>query len=242
MDECLFLPPVPTRPKLLTARGNSALFTRHIRGKLPKQPVLDCRYTFNTDGHNARYALKNVTTGAWNLEIAAVIGRETGGVTQGEALSHVFGYTMMLDHSIRLGDYPFANDWSMPDSDKQMMDYFYEGCFNGNSACPVPLGPVITTRDEIPDPHALMQTERESGRLVSHISTDSVLITFSEIISYISSFITLRPGDMLSSASIAYDGYPYWDGYLGENAYIEGEIAEIGRLRLYLDDERGAWK
>lgn len=239
LEGCEFLPPVPKSLKLLTARGNSTIFTRVIKSSIPKQPVMEMRYAFNIVGHDAAFNLpETMITGGWNMELVAVFGQTTSGVRTEDALENIFGYTLMLDHGGRTDRYPFARQWAIPDHEKTMMDWFFEGCFNGNAQVPLPIGPVIVTRDEIPDPHNLSFEERESGRLISRGHTGSVLFTIPEMTEYISAFSTLEPGDMMSTASIGYDGYPLWPDRLPEGAYYEATVERIGTLRLGIMDNR----
>lgn len=236
-----FFPPMPQNPKILTGRGNSAVFVRSIRGALCKQPVLEQRYNFNYTGHNSTFCLDPTYKGAggWNYEMVMVIGKTAKNVRKEDAYDYIFGYTSMIDIGIHKEGYPFdvGGIWSMPAEDKVFSDYAYEGCFNGNVSAPIPLGPFIVTKDEAGDPHNQILTERESGMLISHGMTDAVYFTFPETLAYLSSFMTLDPGDMVDSASITYDGYPFQDSY-DEGSFIEGGTTNIDAVRLYLDDKR----
>lgn len=236
---CTFLPPVPAAPKLLTARGNSTIFTRVIRTRLPTQPVMEMRYAFNLVGHDATFTLPaTMISGGWNMELVAVQGQPAANMSRDNVLESIFGYTLMLDHGGRTDEFPFGSRWAVPADEKTVMDGFFEGCFNGNAQVPLPLGPVIVTRDEIADPHELNFEERESGRLISRGHTGSVLFTIPEMVSYLGSFSTLEPGDMLSTASIGYDGYPLWPDRLPDGAYYEATVEGIGTLRLNIVDKR----
>lgn len=234
-----FLPPVPQAPRLQTARGNSALFTRCIRSKLPKLPIMVIRTNFNIVGHNSSFMLKG--QGGWNLEIVMVLGRDARDVSAGDAYDYVFGYTLMLDHSGgEAAKNPFAqgNAFAIPQDEKKFVDLAFEGCWNGNARVPIAVGPVIVTRDEIPDPHAMMQKETESGRLISLVSTGAVLFTFPEIVTHMSHIMTLEAGDMFSCASIGYDGYPTSAEPLPPHAYYQGETDIIPPLRLNVIEAR----
>ena len=211
------------------------------RGAVCKQPVMEQRFNFNLTGHNSLWTIQDgYAGGGWNYEMVCVMGKPCHGVAARDAYDYVFGYTNMLDHSGRYQNYPFSagNKWAMPDEDKVFADWAYEGCFNGNTQVPTPIGPCIVTKDEVGDPHAQMLEERESGRLVTFGSAAAVCFTFSEMIEYMSSFLTLYPGDMMSSASITYDGFPNWPGRYPDNAYIQATAEKIGTLRLRIRDSR----
>lgn len=236
-----FLPPVPAVPKLFTARGNSSCFVRVCKSPICKQPVMEQRYNFNLVGHNSVETLgKGFAGGGWNYEMVCVMGKACHNAKKESAYDYVFGYTNMLDHSGRYQDYPYeeGNKWGLPAGEKVFSDWAYEGCYNGNTQVSTPLGPYIVTKDEVGDPHDQMLEERESGRLVAYGSANAVCFTFDEMIAYVSTFLTLRPGDMMSSASITYDGYPTWPQPYPENAYIQAKASKLGRLRLWIHDER----
>lgn len=240
VKQATFLPPVPASPKLFTGRGNSACFVRTGRSPICKQPVMEQRYNFNLVGHNSVETLKSgFVGGGWNYEMVCVMGKPCHGVTKENAYDYVFGYVNMLDHSGNYSDYPYRadNKWGIPDSEKVFSDWAYEGCYNGNTQIPTPIGPYIVTKDEVGDPHEQMTEERESGRLVTYGSANAVCFTFDEMIAYMSSFMTLHPGDMMSCASITFDGFPYYEEY-PENAYIQAKASKLGRLRLWIKDER----
>ncbi len=236
-----FLPPVPASPTLLTARGNSACFTRVSRGAICKQPVMEQRYNFNLIGHNSTWTIKDGFTGdGWNYEMIVVMGKDCHNVSEKDANDYVFGYVNMLDHGGGYTDFPYnkGNKWDFPDEEKIFDDWAYQGCFNGNTQVPLPIGPYIVTKDEVGDPHDQMLEERENGRLVSFGSCNAVVFTFAEMISYMSHFLVLHPGDMMSSASITYDGYPGWAEKRPENAYYQATTDKLGTLRMNIRDDR----
>lgn len=233
-----FLPPLPAVPKLLTSRGNSAVFCRVQKIPICKQPVMEQRYNFNLVGHLSTEVVRDgFTATGWNYEMVVVMGKPCHGVKVENVKDYIFGYTNMLDHG---GGYPgpFSKEWSMPAEDKVFADHAYAGCYNGNTQVPTPIGPYITTKDEVGDPHDQILEERESGRLVSLGSAKAVVFTIDEMVAYTSGFMTLQPGDMLSTASITYDGYPGTAGKYPENAYIQVKTEKMGTLRLWIRDER----
>ena len=237
--ESKFLPPIPAAPRLQTARGNSCIFSRCIMSKLPKLPVLEIRPSFNIVGHDSTFEMK--APGGWNLEIVMVMGRDARNVKAADAYDYVFGYTNILDHSggePEKNPYTAGKAFAIPEEQKVFIDYAYQGCWNGNARVPLALGPVIVTKDEIPDPHAMIQKETESGRLVSMVSTAAVVFTFPEIVESLSAMMTMEAGDMFSAASIGYDGYPTPKTRLPEGAYYQGETDKLPPLRLNVVDHR----
>ena len=235
-----FLPPLPAVPKFFTARGNSALHTRMRKSPVCKQPVMEQRYNYNLTGHLHTDVWTDGFKGfGWNYEMVVVMGKPCQGITQDEAEAHIFGYTNMLEYCGGHGN-PFFNGgvWDMPEEEKVFADYAYGDCYNGNTQTPTPIGPYITTKDEVGDPHDQLLEERENGRLVSLGSGKAVTFTINEMVAYASGFMKLRPGDMFSTASITYDAYQNFPGRYPENSYIQIKTEKLGTLKLCIKDER----
>lgn len=236
-----YLAPVGEYSNLYTMRGISTIFSRVIKLKVPTQPTYDMRYTHNFAGHNctAVFTDENCPDG-WNQEFIAIIGKTAKNIEKEEAFSYIGGYTLMIDHPGYHRRSPFYRDgmWKMEENDMEIIDHFYRTNFHNNAEFPMPIGPYITTSDEVPEPHNLLSREEENGRLVSVGSSEGMLIYFDEALSYISRYMTLRPGDMISSSSISYDGYKHWDSH-EEGSYVEVSMQTLGSLRMNIVDKRG---
>jgi 2,4-diketo-3-deoxy-L-fuconate hydrolase len=119
-----------------------------------------------------------------------VIGRRCSRVTQREALDYVWGYTCVNDVSAR--DLQFADgQWFRGKS----LDTF------------CPLGPFLTTADEVPDPQALQVRAYVNREVRQDSSTANMVFSVAELISYISTTITLVPGDLIATGTPAGVGY-----------------------------------
>lgn len=240
VDGAEFLPPLPAVPTFFTARGNSALHTRIKMRPVCKQPVMEQRYNFNLAGHLTTNVVRDGFKGyGWNYEMVVVMGKPCHGITKENAEDYIFGYTNMLEYAGGHGN-PFFNGgrWDMPDEERVFADYAYGDCYNGSTQTPTPIGPYITTKDEVGDPHDQLFEERENGRLVSLASAKAVTFTINEMVAYASGFMTLWPGDMFSTASITYDAYQSAPGRYPENSYIQVKTEKLGTLRLLIKDER----
>ena len=120
-------------------------------------------------------------------------------------------------------------------------DHMAVGAFFSNSLPPHPIGPWIVTKDEIPDPYDLWITGEENygqPRLIEKVSSGASLFLFEDAFAFMSRLLTLKPGDMLSSASIGYDGYGIWDD-APPGSWVQTTCEKIGSLRLNLTP-RGA--
>ncbi|MFF3438849.1 fumarylacetoacetate hydrolase family protein [Streptosporangium sp. NPDC002721] len=151
----------------------------------------------------------------WEAELAVVIGKPARDVGAAEAMDHVFGYTIVNDVSAR--DAQFADG-----------QWFRGKNFDG--FCPI--GPWITTPGEVADPHALAISARVGGETVQDSSTGEMIFKIPEIISYLSRYMTLNPGDVIAT------GTPYGVGmgrtpqlWLGDGDVVEVEVEGLGTLR-----------
>lgn len=151
-------------------------------------------------------------------ELTVVIGRPARHVAEADALGHVAGYAIMNDGSVR--------DWQ-----RRVAQVAPGKNFDRSGA----LGPWIATADEIPDPSALTLETRVDGEVRQHSSTGDMVFSVPFLISYISTFCGLRPGDLIStgSPSGAAAGFdpPRW---LKPGEMVEIEISGIGTLRNHV--------
>jgi len=149
-------------------------------------------------------------------ELAVVMGRFASRVTAAEALDCVGGYTLLNDLSAR----EFQFDISPPQTTfAKSMDGF------------CPLGPVLVTPDALPDPQVLRLRTVVNGAVVQDATTADMLFPVATLISYVSQYMTLEPGDVLATGTPAGIGAfrspPLW---LGAGDRIEVTIEEIGTL------------
>ena len=229
-----FLPPFHPGGRLFTQRGNACLFSRAVKLAMPEHPVWERRYTTNLVGHNH---VSDYVGGGWNPEFIAVIGQGGRDIPPEGMRDHIFGYTMMMDHPGASRPI-FMQDWGMAAHEDEMVfrDHMFVGAFFSNSLPPHPVGPWIVTKDEIPDPYTLWITGEENfgqPRLIERVSSGASLFSFEDTFSFMSRLMTLKPGDMLSSASIGYDGYGFWEK-TPPGSWVQTTCEKIGSLRLYL--------
>jgi 2-keto-4-pentenoate hydratase/2-oxohepta-3-ene-1,7-dioic acid hydratase in catechol pathway len=150
----------------------------------------------------------------WEVELAAIIGTRAKDVTQEEALRYVFGYTVCIDMSAR--DCRRAGQW-----------IYSKG---QDSYCP--MGPVVVTADEIPDPQTLDLWLTVNGVEKQRSNTAFMLFKVDELIADISKGITLEPGDIIATGTPAGVGAgrdP--QEWLGPGDTIVACVEGIGTLR-----------
>ena len=217
------LAPIPRPRKNIFGIGLN--YTEHVAesaraldtsDQLPKQPVIFSKppTAVIASGdpilHNA-----NVTQQLdWETELAVVIGQTAHHVAEEDALDYVVGYTVINDVSAR--DCRRAGQWIV----SKGQDTF------------APMGPCIVTRDDIPDPHVLNLWTRVNGVEKQNSNTRFMLFNVNQLITDISSVMTLEPGDIIATGTPAGVGAGrdpqefMWPGDVVE-CHVEG----IGTLR-----------
>jgi 2-keto-4-pentenoate hydratase/2-oxohepta-3-ene-1,7-dioic acid hydratase in catechol pathway len=121
----------------------------------------------------------------WEVELGVVIGKEARYVTEQEALSHVAGYCVVNDVSERAFQLEGTGQW-----------------VKGKSADTFgPIGPWLVTTDEVPDPQALALWLEVDGHRYQNGSTSTMVFGVAHLISYLSRFMSLQPGDIISTGT-----------------------------------------
>ncbi|MGH9881212.1 MAG: fumarylacetoacetate hydrolase family protein, partial [Pyrinomonadaceae bacterium] len=175
------------------------------------------------DGDDIMISSQNVTVG-WETELAVVIGKRGRNIQAEAAYEHVFGYTILNDVSER------RLNSRIEKRSKREMDGFFDWLagkwFDGFA----PSGPWIVTADEIGDPHNLEIKLTVNGRIRQQGNTRDMIFRIPEQVAYISSIMTLEPGDIIST------GTPVGAGVGGDASLHDGdelvcEIEGIGTLR-----------
>ena len=159
----------------------------------------------------------------WELELGVVIGRRCRAVSEADALQHVAGYTVVND----ISDRKFT-----PNSDrtKREKDGFFDWLHGKWHDTFCPMGPCILPADECPDPQRLHMTLRVNGNVEQDGSTSEMVFPVAAIIEFISKFVTLEPGDIISTGTTAGVGAAK-NKYLRAGDIVEAAIDGIGVLR-----------
>jgi 2-keto-4-pentenoate hydratase/2-oxohepta-3-ene-1,7-dioic acid hydratase in catechol pathway len=151
----------------------------------PKSPLLFTKFPNALNAHNAPVTLHAISEQIdFEAELAVVIGRRANKVSETDALSYVFGYSCLNDVSAR--DLQFSDgQWVRGKS----LDGF------------APLGPFITTKDEVPDPQSLKIEGVLNGEVMQSSNTKMMIFGVAYLISYITQAITLEPGDVIATGT-----------------------------------------
>jgi 2-keto-4-pentenoate hydratase/2-oxohepta-3-ene-1,7-dioic acid hydratase in catechol pathway len=198
-----------------TAPAESATFTQQLFLK-PASALIG-------DGDDIVISNANNTVG-WETELAVVIGKPGRNIQPENAFDHIFGYTILNDVSERRLNLQIEN------RTKREMDGFFDWLagkwFDGFAPC----GPWIVTADEIEDPHNLNIKLTVNGQIRQMGNTGEMIFRIPDQVAYISSIMTLEPGDIIST------GTPVGAGVGGDASLHDGdelvcEIQGIGTLR-----------
>ena len=154
--------------------------------QVPAEPIVFSKAPSSLNGPNDDVMLPRGSTNTdWEVELAAIIGTRCDYVSQSEALDHVFGYAVCNDVSEREYQIQRSGQW-----------------IKGKSAPTFgPLGPWIATRDEIPDPQALDMFLDVNGVRTQTGNTSTMIFSVAHVISYLSHFMVLEPGDIVTTGT-----------------------------------------
>ena len=183
------LGPCIARPSKIVCIGlNYAKHAEESGMAKPTEPVVFFKATSALCGPNDNVIIpRNSKKTDWEVELAVVIGKKASYVNKEEAYDYVAGYCLHNDYSEREFQLEKGGQW-------------VKGKSNDTFA---PLGPFMATKDEIPNPHALRLWLSLNGKVIQDSNTDDMIFYIDEIISYLSNFMTLLPGDVISTGTPA---------------------------------------
>ncbi|MEQ9695437.1 fumarylacetoacetate hydrolase family protein [Shimia sp. SDUM112013] len=184
---------------------------------LPKEPILFMKATSAIVGPNDPVVLpRGSVRSDWEVELGVVIGKPAKYVTEAEALDHVAGYCIANDVSERAFQTERGGQWTKGKS----CDSFG------------PLGPWLVTPDEVGDPQDLALSLDLNGARMQTGSTQAMVFSVAEIISYLSQMMTLHPGDVIATGTPPGVGMGMKPPvYLKDGDVMELEVQGLGRQR-----------
>jgi 2,4-didehydro-3-deoxy-L-rhamnonate hydrolase len=198
------------RPSKIVCIGlNYRDHAAETKAEPPKEPVLFFKATTSLVGPNDPLMMpKNSSKVDWEVELAVVIGERTLYVSKEQALGYVAGYALHNDYSERSFQLERGGQWVKGKS----ADTF------------APLGPFLATPDEVPNVGSLPMWLKVNGQFRQKSSTSNMIFDVATLVSYVSQFMTLLPGDVISTGTPAGVG-------LGMNppVYLRaGDVVELG--------------
>ncbi|MDF1595212.1 MAG: fumarylacetoacetate hydrolase family protein [Acidimicrobiia bacterium] len=212
-----FLAPVVAPGKLMAIGLNYSDHIRETNSNAPVNPILFMKANTSLTGPEDDIIVDAAMTSMadYETELTAIIGRRTKGVSKSEALDAVFGYTVANDVT--------ARDCMKSDGQLVRSKSFDTYC---------PIGPWITTADEVPDPQALGIKTLVNGEVRQDSTTGEMLFPLDHLIHFLARGMTLEPGDVLLT------GTPHGVGFvmdpprfLQPGDVVECEVEGLGKLR-----------
>jgi 2-keto-4-pentenoate hydratase/2-oxohepta-3-ene-1,7-dioic acid hydratase in catechol pathway len=190
------LPKVAGTPRIGACVGNVGKFiciglnyadhAAETGAEIPKEPVIFSKWTSAIVGPNDAIEIpRDSVKTDWEVELGVVIGKGGRYISEADALSHVAGYCVINDVSEREFQIERGGTW-----DKG------KGCDTFG-----PLGPWLVTTDEIPDANQLSMWLEVDGKRYQNGNTNTMIFKVPEIISYLSRFMSLQPGDVISTGT-----------------------------------------
>ena len=226
LSEVKLLAPIPRPPKLICIGLNYRDHAEETKNAIPTVPTIFNKFTNVVIGPGDPIVLPKASSRPdYEAEFAFVIGLGGRHIPASRAMQHVYGYTMVNDVSAR--DFQMAtSQWLMG----KTFDTF------------APMGPCLVTADEITDPHALdISLEIVSRDIVSgeggterlqHSNTRELIFKIPELIEYLSSVVTLEPGDVVSTGTPAGVGFARKPPrYLKPGDEVVIRVEGLGELR-----------
>ncbi len=204
------LGPAINRPSKLICIGlNYSDHAAESGMAVPEEPIVFFKSTTAITGPDDPLIIPRGSTKTdWEVELAVVIGEQAKHVTRENALAHVAGYVLHNDYSEREWQLERGGQW-----------------VKGKSADTyAPLGPFLATPDEIPDPHNLRLWLTVNGEKLQDGNTSNFIFDIPHVISYLSGFMTLLPGDVISTGTPAGVGL----GFNPPRYLKPGDVIELG--------------
>ncbi|MFT4094409.1 MAG: fumarylacetoacetate hydrolase family protein [Niabella sp.] len=201
--------PVARPSKILCIGLNYADHAKETGAAIPPEPVIFMKSTTSLCGPNDPIVIpRNSVKTDWEVELALVIGKKASYVHEAEAMDYVAGYVLHNDVSEREFQLERAGTW-----DKG------KGCDTF-----APLGPFLATKDEIADPDNLHLWLKVNGQTMQDGTTANFIFKLPYIIAYVSQFMTLLPGDVISTGTPAGVGMGF-----NPSVYLKpGDVVELG--------------
>jgi 2,4-diketo-3-deoxy-L-fuconate hydrolase len=211
VDPSVRLGPCIARPSKIVCVGlNYADHAKESGMEPPREPILFFKSTSALVGPDDDLLIPRGSQKTdWEVELAVIIGKKASYVAEADAMHHVAGYALHNDYSERAWQLERGGQWVKGKS----CDTF------------APIGPFLATQDELPDPHNLNLWLTVNGKTYQNSTTAQMIFKVPQLVSYISQFMTLLPGDVISTGTPPGVGL----GIKPEPVFLKaGDVVELG--------------
>ncbi len=201
--------PIARPSKIICIGLNYSDHAKESGMAVPVEPIIFFKSTTALTGPNDGLSIPLGSEKTdWEVELAVVIGKAARSVSEADAMNHVAGYVLHNDYSERAWQLERGGQWVKGKS----ADTF------------APLGPWLATKHEIPDPHALRLWLKVNGEMKQDGTTANLIFKIPFLVSYLSGFMTLLPGDVISTGTPAGVGL----GFEPPQYLQAGDTVELG--------------
>ncbi|MGE5726903.1 MAG: fumarylacetoacetate hydrolase family protein [Acidobacteriota bacterium] len=227
LKQVRLLAPVANPSKIIAVGLNYRDHARELNVEPPATPIIFAKFSSSITGPGAPVLLPAGDVQLdYEAELAVVIGRRGKSILAADAMEYVAGYMPLNDIS--------ARKW-------QFADQQWVRGKSCDTFCPI--GPWLTTRDEVPDPHALAIKTRVNGEFRQNSNTSNLIFRVPELVAFISAAITLHPGDIIATGTP--DGVGVFRKppvFLQTGDVVEVEIENLGLLKNRIEGpQHPAW-
>ncbi|UFH46215.1 fumarylacetoacetate hydrolase family protein [Flavobacterium galactosidilyticum] len=211
VDENIRLGSPVARPSKIICIGlNYVDHCRETGAPIPTEPIIFFKSTTSLCGPDDDLIIpKNSTKTDWEIELAFVVGKKASYVEEADALDYVAGYALLNDYSERAFQIEMGGQWAKG-----------KGCDTF-----APLGPFLATQDEIDDVNNIPMWLTVNGKKFQNSNTSNLVFKIPFLVHYLSQFMTLLPGDIISTGTPLGVGL----GIKPDPIYIKaGDVIELG--------------
>ena len=202
--------PVARPSKIICIGLNYVDHCHETNAPIPTEPIIFFKSTTSLCGPNDNVIIpKGSKKTDWEVELAFVVGKKASYVEEAEALDYVAGYALLNDYSERAFQIEMGGQWAKG-----------KGCDTF-----APLGPVLATQDEIADVNNLPMWLTVNGKKFQNSNTSNLVFKIPFLVHYLSQFMTLLPGDIISTGTPPGVGL----GIKPDPIYVKaGDVIELG--------------
>lgn len=202
--------------KILCVGRNYAEHAAELANDLPEKPLIFNKFPTSiiATGDTIEWYEDVTQEVDWEAELAVVIGKKAKNISEADAYNYIFGYTVANDISAR---------------DIQFSESQWARAKGHDTFCP--LGPVILTKDELPDPHTVRLTTTVNGETMQDGNTNDMIFKIPYLVVYLSRTFTLLPGDLILTGTPSGVGKAMKPPrFLGDGDEVSVSVEGIGTL------------
>ena len=188
IKESVRIGPCVSNPEKFIGIGlNYSAHAKETDTNAPKEPIVFFKANSSICGPNDNVCIpKDSLKSDWEVELGIIIGKQTKNITEDKSMDHIFGFCIVNDVSER--EYQLERSGGQWDKGKAF-DTFG------------PIGPYIVTKDEIKDVQNLNLQLKLNGKIMQKGNTQSMIFEVNHLVSYLSFFMTLKPGDIITTGT-----------------------------------------